>query len=65
MPTDVVKPPPLYDLAAYAVVVIWSIVASIATITGDYTGLQLVTPVMLVLAGALFVIRNGRNGKGQ
>jgi hypothetical protein len=37
-------------------------------LTGDYKGLDLTTPVMLVLAGYLFgdaLFRRGRNGNGN
>lgn len=51
----------LYLVAAIVVLTVWAVIALVNTITGDYTGLTLVMPVMMVLAGALFVIR--RNGK--
>ena len=53
--------PSITDIAAVVVLGVWAGFSVAAAVTGDYTGLQLVTPIMVILAGALFVIkRNGR-----
>ena len=51
-------------MAAVTVLVIWAASALDAIVAGQYEPLQYVTPVMLILAGALWGIelvrRNGR-----
>ena len=51
----------LVTLIALIVAAIWAIVTLASVVTKDYTPLATVTPVMLVVATALFAVRN-KNG---
>ena len=53
--------PTVTDIAAVVVLGVWAGFSVAAALTGDYTGLQIVTPIMVIIAGALFVAK--RNGK--
>ncbi len=54
----------LVTVVALIVAAIWAIVTLASVVTKDYTPLATVTPVMLVVATALFAVRsrNGSNG---
>jgi ATP/ADP translocase len=49
---------------AVAVTVVWVVTALVTLKTHDYTPLSIVTPVMLLSAGAVFGVRVRRNGSG-
>jgi hypothetical protein len=49
---------------AAAVVSVWSITSLASIVTGNYTSLGAVTPVMMIVAGFLFGTRGG-NGNGN
>jgi hypothetical protein len=53
------------SLAAACVLGVWSAAALDAIVRDRYGPLQLVTPVMLLLAGALWGVRLIRNGNGN
>lgn len=50
----------LLTLIALIVTATWTILALVSVIIRDYTSLTIVSPVMLIVAGALFAAR--RNG---
>ena len=58
----------LTPLAALVILIIWAVSALDGIVLHDYEALQFVTPIMLILAGALFgvevVRRNGRKRNG-
>jgi len=56
----------LVTFVALVVTVVWALATILAIIERDYTGLSIVTPVMLVVTGCLFAFgkRNG-NGNGK
>jgi ATP/ADP translocase len=55
----------LTTIVAIVVTVVWSIATLVALARKDYTGLSIVTPVMLVVAGFLFGLRERRNGSSH
>lgn len=49
-------------IAALIVLCVWVGVIVVSTITHDYTGLNIITPVLMIIVGALFAWRrNGAN----
>lgn len=56
--------PPVSELAAFAIIFVWVLTAVVGELRGDYHAFDVATPVMVILAGALFahglVKRNGK-----
>lgn len=58
---------PLKSWVTIAVVGVWLLASIVALITANVTELGILTPVVMIVLGALFTIRNGngrrRNGR--
>jgi cytochrome c oxidase assembly factor CtaG len=55
-------------IASGVILLVWLFSAIYGSFTHDYEALQLVTPVMLILAGYLFgieIVRRRKNGNGN
>ena len=52
----------LISVIALLVAGVWALVALISLLLKDYTGLSIVTPVMVIVAGFLFGFKKNGNG---
>ena len=53
----------LIYIIALTVAAVWAVVSLVSLLIEDYTGLTIVTPVMVIVAGFLFGIKRNGNGK--
>lgn len=59
--------PPITEAAAIAILAVWVLASLVGEVSGDYHAFDVATPVMVILAGALFAhgITRRRNGNGH
>lgn len=60
-----VKRDQLVYILALIVAGVWAIVSLVSLLIGDYTGLTIVTPVMVIVAGFVFGFKRNGNANGN